>query len=389
VLLIVGKGIGLARFAVPDRTPRNRYVFGKPLVVNAPKPMQPLVRLCDPGPQAEISKLGLAAWRGSEAFKKTAAFYHNYPLQSLISDESRALLHHLVVTRRPRRILEIGTFAAGTTEVFARALWEAGCGHIDTIDPFGAERCPPIIAAFPSELNERITFSPVNSASYFDYALSQNRSYDLVFIDGNHELEYALFDIMCTARLISPRGLVVLDNVDQPGPRMATKLFLEQFPEWNDVTGVVAQVDPHAPFAAPVPSFPSTNFYLLEAPAHYVVHAKPRSFGPLDVDRAEVDGIELELAAPAQGNLHIQVYARTFGLPEPEELQSRQTIAFDHPETSADRPVRIPLHKVLRTAFPQPGLPRRVEIVLAFTGGSQLALRAAPWPYPAKHASSA
>jgi len=349
--------------------------------------MQPLVRLCDLGPQFEISKAGLAAWHSSEAFKRAVAFYRNYPLQSLISDESRALLHHLVMTRRPERILEIGTFVAGTTEVFARALWEAGRGHIDTIDPFGAERCPPLIAAFPGELRERITFSPVNSATYFDSALAQNRSYDLVFIDGNHELEYALFDIMCTARFISPRGLVVLDNVDQPGPRLATKLFLEQFPEWNDVTGVVGEVDPDAPFAAPIPSFPNTNFYLLEAPAHYVVRDRPRSFGSLDVDRAEVDGIELDLSAPARGKLHIHVYARTSGLPEPEELQSRQTIALDCTETPAG-PVRVPLQKSLRTAFPQPGLLRRVEILLAFTGGSQLALRSSPWPYPAKRASS-
>jgi predicted O-methyltransferase YrrM len=356
--------------------------------VSAPKPMQPLVRLGGPGPEFEISKAGLAVWCSSEAYERTVAFYGNYPQQSLISDESRALLHHLVMTRRPERVLEIGTFVAGTTEVFARALWEAGQGHIDTIDPFGAERCPPIIAAFPNELRDRITFSAVNSATHFDHALSHNRSYDLVFIDGNHELEYALFDIMCTARLISPRGLVVLDNVDQPGPRLATKLFLEQFPEWNDVTGVVTEVDPDAPFAAPIPSFPNTNFYLLEAPPHYVVRDKPRSFGSLDVDRAEVDGIELELAAPARGNLHIHVYARTFGLPEPEELQSRRTIALDYPETPADGPVRVPLHKALRTAFPQPGLLRRVEILLAFTGGSQLALRSPPWPYPARLASS-
>ena len=261
--------------------------------MSASKPMSPLVQLYQPGEQFEISEAGLAAWRNSQAFDRAFSFYRNYPLQSLISDESRALLHHLVMMRRPKRILEIGTFVAGTTEVFARALWEAGHGHIDTIDPFGAERCPPIIAAFPNELRERITFLPVNSATHFDQEMGHNRTYDFVFIDGNHELEYALFDLLCTARLITPRGLVVLDNVDQSGPRLATKMFLQHFPEWNDVAGVVGKIDPLAPFAAPIRSFADTNFYLLEAPPHYIVREEPRSFGSADVDRSEVDGIEL------------------------------------------------------------------------------------------------
>jgi predicted O-methyltransferase YrrM len=356
--------------------------------MSADKPMSPLVPLYRPGDQFEISEAGLAAWRRSAAFERPFSFYRNYPLQSLISDESRALLHHLVMMRRPERILEIGTFVAGTTEVFARALWEGGRGHIDTIDPFGAERCPPIIAAFPTELQERITFSPVNSATHFDNELSRNGKYDLVFIDGNHEVEYALFDLLCSARIISLRGLVVLDNIDQPGPRLATKLFLEHFPEWNDVAGVVRKIDPAAPLAAPVPSFPDTNFYLLEAPPHYIVRGEPRSFGSLDVDRAEVDGIELELAAPVRGNLHMHVYVRTFGLAEPEELQCRQSITFNHPDLPADGRVRIPLQPSLHTAFPQQGLPRRVEILMAFTGSSPLALRSAPLPYPAKYGRS-
>ncbi|CAN5885065.1 hypothetical protein BH11PSE3_BH11PSE3_04000 [soil metagenome] len=356
--------------------------------MSADKPMLPLVPLYQSEEPFEISEAGLTKWRGSEAFQKPFAFYRNYPLQSLISDESRAFLHHLVMMRRPQRILEIGTFVAGTTEVFARALWETGTGHIDTIDPFGGERCPPIIAAFPLELRERITFLPINSATHFDQELSHNRTYDFVFIDGNHELEYALFDLMCTARLISPRGLVVLDNIDQPGPRLATKMFLEHFPEWNDVAGAVRKIDASAPLSAPVPSFADTNFYLLEAPPHFVVKGEPRSFGSADVDRAEVDGIELDLATPVQGNLHIHVYARTFGLPEPEELQCRQSIALDYPELPAGGRIRIPLEKPLRTAFPRPGLLRRVEILLAFTGNSPLALRSPPLPYPAKHGAS-
>jgi predicted O-methyltransferase YrrM len=354
--------------------------------VTATRPMSPLVRLYQPDERFEISEAGLAEWSKSKTFGRIVSFYHEYPLQSLISNESRALLHHLVMMRRPKRILEIGTFVLGTTEVFARASWEAGVGHIDTIDPFGGERCPPILAAFPPELRDRVTFTAVNSGSHFDKEIAHNRPYDFVFIDGNHEFEYALFDLLCTARLISPRGLVVLDNVDQPGPRLATKTFLQHFPDWNDVAKVVGKIDPAAPFAPPTPSLQYTNFFLLEAPSYYAVGPEPRSFGSVPVDRAEVDGIELELAeAPTAGQLHMHVYARTFGLPEPEETQCRQTVAFDRLAPTSEGRVRIPLDKALRSAFDDPQLGRRVEIALAFTGLKRLALASPPLPYPAKH----
>jgi predicted O-methyltransferase YrrM len=350
--------------------------------------MRPIVRHYKPGERYEITPAGLAEWRASEAFKTLTAAYRSYPLQSLISDDSRALLHHLVVMRRPERVLEIGTFRCGTTQVFARALWEAGHGHLDTIDPFGADHVPPIIEAYPAELRERITFRPVNSASHFNKEMLQNGSYDLVFIDGDHEFEYALFDLLCSARLIRPRGLVVLDNIDQPGPRLATKVFLQHFPEWRDVADVVRKINPAAPFAVPLPSFPDTNFYLLEAPQDYFVRQDPRTFGSMDVDRAEVDGIELEPAAPARGTLHLHVFVRTFDLPEPEEQQHRQSLALDPAQSPADGRVRIPLDVPLCSKFPQPGLRRQVEIVLAFDGDSALVLHAPPRPYPAKHGPS-
>lgn len=286
---------------------------------------------------------------------------------------------------RPERVLEIGTWHAGTTETMARALWETKQGHIDTIDPFGGERCPPIIASLPPELREIVSFRAENSATFFDRAIAQNTYYDFVLVDGNHEYEFALFDVMCAARTMRPGGLMVMDNIEQVGPRRATKLFLERNPDWRDVAGVVGHVDMNAPFAVPIASFPDTKFYLIEAPPHYVIREEPRIFGPAAVDRAEVEGIELELAAPTTGTLHVLVYARTFGLPEPEELRCEQSLALDLAQLPVDGRLRIDLNRPLRTAFPAPGLARRLEISLAFTGGRGLALQSLPQPYPAKY----
>jgi predicted O-methyltransferase YrrM len=350
------------------------------------EPIKPLVPLYGSREQFDISAAGLATWRRSEAFERVFAFYRNYPARSLQSDEARAFLHHLIVMRRPERALELGTYEAGTAEVMARALWETAHGHLETIDPFGGERCPPIIAAFPPQLRERITFRPVNSGFHFDRAMGNGVLYDLVLIDGNHELEFALFDLMCAARLIRPGGLIVLDNVDQPGPRFATKLFLENHPEWRDIADVVLRTDPAKPLAAPQPSFPDTKFYLLEAPSYYPLRNIPHSFGSIETDHAKVDGIELELAAPARGVLHVQVYVRTFSAVQPEELECLQSVTLNLSQLPEDPHIRLPLDTPLHSTMPGgKDVIRRVEILLAFTGEQILALRSPPLPYPARH----
>lgn len=350
--------------------------------------MRPLAELYQPGEQFEISQAGLLAWRDSPAFKRVFSSYRKYPEGSLQSDEARALLHHLVVMHRPERVLEIGTWQAGTTETLARALWETKQGHIDTIDPYGGERCPPIIASFPPELRELVTFRAENSATYFDRAMTNNAYYDFVLVDGNHEYEFALFDVMCAARAMHPGGLMVMDNIEQIGPRLAAKTFLERNPDWRDVADVVRHIDMSAPFKVPAASFPDTKFYLLQAPPHYMIREEPRIFGPAEVDRAEVDGIELELVAPTQGRLHVLVYVRTFNIAEPEELRCEQSLPLDVAQLPADGRVRIPLSQPLHTAHPQPGLIRRIELCLAFNGPAGLALRSAPRLYPAAYGRS-
>ena len=81
--------------------------------------------------------------------------------------------------------------------------------------------------------------------------MTNNAYYDFVLVDGNHEYEFALFDVMCAARAMRPGGLMVMDNIEQIGPRLAAKTFLERNPDWRDVADVVRQIDMSAPFKVP------------------------------------------------------------------------------------------------------------------------------------------
>jgi predicted O-methyltransferase YrrM len=345
-------------------------------------PAQPVDALYRPDERFDISANGLVDWQSSEAFGRLTAFYYYYK-GALQSHVALALLHHLIVMHRPQLALEIGTYHAGTSAVIAQALHEVGGGHLETIDPFGGERCPPLIAAFAPELQRRISFSAVNSAAYFDQALSHGKRYDFVLVDGNHEFEYARFDLECAARLIQPGGLIVVDNIEQPGPRLAAKHFLDSHPEWQDIGGVVQQMANVDPLEMPPPAVSFTKFYLLRAPGFYSVRSFPLSFGPIRSDSATVDGIDIDLAAPAQGTLHVQVYSRTFGLLEPEELEGRRRIVLNSSDSQESK-IRIPLDQPLRSRISGADLNYRIEIVLAFVGDTELALRAPPRPYPAR-----
>ena len=58
---------------------------------------------------------------------------------------------------------------------------------------------------------------------------------ELVFVDGNHDYEFAFFDIACGARTIAPGGFIVVDNIAQPGPFFAARDFLAANPDWREL----------------------------------------------------------------------------------------------------------------------------------------------------------
>jgi len=347
-------------------------------VVGSQRPLAPLYR---PDERFDVSAAGLQQWYRSDCFRRVAEFYAGYPQRSLFSDNGRALMHHLIVMLRPERLLEIGTMYAGTTELLARAAWEAGRGHVDTLDPYGADRCPALIAEFLPELRERVTFWPRSSAIHLDQIIAGAGFYDFVLIDGSHELEFATFDLECSARVMRPNGIMVLDNVDQIGPRFAARHFLDRNPEWIDVAGVVGLMDAKQPLARPTPSIPDCYNFVLQAPPYYVVDSVPRGYGAQPVDRGEVRGLKLDLAAPADGALHIQAVIRTFGVTPSEERSETAEVAL----RAASGPIDVPLPTAaLSQVADRDGLDRRVEIILAFTGGT-LKLAAPPAFYPARN----
>jgi len=214
---------------------------------------------------------------------------------------------------QPNAIVEIGTLHAGTSEVFCRALWENGQGTLYTTDPYGAERCPAVIAKWPVPLR-KVEFRPDNSMAFFEHLRGRGIVSDLVLIDGNHEFEHALFDLQLAAKLTRPEGVIIMDNAEQTGPFQAARQFLSFNPAWTELGTAVANFDANRPFAIENSSFPGTTFILLQSPTGFILNANtPTSWGQYFVEERQIDAFSIEFGPQiAEGSLHYRVYFRAF-----------------------------------------------------------------------------
>jgi predicted O-methyltransferase YrrM len=251
--------------------------------------------------------------RNTATYSEILAYFTSYPPRSVMSDHSRAVLFTLIRMLRPKVIAEVGTMYAGTTEVMARALWENAEGVVYTTDPLGGDRCPAIIARWPQELRDRTHFRPFNSMDFFLELDRKHVTLDLVLVDGNHDFEYALFDLKMAARLLRPGGIVVMDNAEQSGPFKAASTFIDRNPAWREVGDALASSDPAKPFDAARASLPGTSFIVLQAPDHLPIGRGPHSWGQMSTKASTLEGLSIELPPQTTaGTLHYQAILRAF-----------------------------------------------------------------------------
>ena len=262
---------------------------------------------------AEITPASLAALLASPIYAELGKTFANWPPQSLMSDESRAILYCLIRMGRPQAVAEIGTQYAGTAEVLARALWENGGGELHTTDPFGKERCPKIIARWPRDLRRVTHFYPLTSMDFLLDLQKRRITLDLVLVDGNHDYEFALFDLQMSAQLLRPGGVVVMDNAEQTGPFEASRAFLERNPAWRELGNAIAAYDPNAPFDTTRSSVPYTTFILLQSPRHISIGPTVHSSGQPWTTLKSVSGFTLDLLPQTTaGTLHYHAIFRLF-----------------------------------------------------------------------------
>jgi len=341
-----------------------------------------------PFPTDVAPQIVFPALLGTAEYQEFRRRFQDYPKTSLTQLNFRALLYMMLRGLKPRFAVEIGTLFAGTAEIFARALSANGSGAFLTIDPFGAERAPGIIAGWPEGWRKVTEFRPVNSMEMF-MALEQARELaaaggaparpDFVFIDGNHEHEFALFDLLSAARCLQPGGVIILDNYYDYGVLHAARKFEAENPTWATV-----QFSPHPSFGTFFDAQQLDALYrIYVAPPFFSVAPFPVSFHSRTNEADGVSGFNLLLARPSpRGRLSYKVYLRTIpfehhlGKGTPEEMG-----VSGHVEVAAGQTViAAVLPLPLSTQTSRHETHRRIEIDLLFEGDGILQLQNEPEP---------
>jgi hypothetical protein len=305
---------------------------------------------------------------------EASAFFVHSPsaTRSLVSAVAQAMIYSLVRNLRPSHVFEIGTYLAGTAESICRGLHANGRGILHTTDPFGGDRVPPVLACWPSELREHIRFYCCTSMEFFSRMIDASDVRPaLVFIDGNHDFEYAAFDIGCAARLLQPSGFILVDNVSQAGPFWAARDFLTAHADWTECRVTDRSCDPSKAFDAQRTNIPDTDLMVLRAPPNRSVGKRPVTFGELPLRTTGFDGIAVPVGnLQDDGILHVQCVLRGF----PGHVEKVGSTSCRLSSRDAGTVLRLPLVMDLGTGFEVV----RIEIWLIWTGARPLPLDGAP-----------
>jgi predicted O-methyltransferase YrrM len=261
---------------------------------------------------------------GSAEFNSLVHFFATSEAaqRALVGPSSQALLYCIIRNLVPDHVFEIGTYKASTTEAICRALWANGHGIAHTVDPY-EYGVGDIFAAWPAKLREHVLFYPMNSMAFYIQAIQTDLRPDLVFVDGHHDYEFALFDIECAARLMKPNGFIFIDNIAQPGPYFAARDFLETHPHWREHGASMNSYRPEFAFDPARRTVEHTDFCILRAPRQVFVGIEPFTPGTSVWHNSMVDGISLPISRPATGKLHVQCILRSFGEPLTETAFER------------------------------------------------------------------
>jgi predicted O-methyltransferase YrrM len=259
--------------------------------------------------------------------------------RALLPPVAQALLYTVIRNQLPEHILEIGTFKGGSTESMARALNNNGKGTLHTVGPFDAEHFGINFRNWPSVLQNRTEFYPIDSMAFYMKAEERQLMLDLVLVDGNHDYEYASFDIHMAARFLAPGGFIFIDNISQVGPSRAAIDFIRANPDWIDCGMTPLSPTFRRVFDRERQNIPETDFFVFRAPRYRSVREIPQVFGNIGWSPDPVHGVRLavpEGESSPSGTLTVECILRGFREDRIDEIVGEKTLAVRDNEGSIE-----------------------------------------------------
>jgi predicted O-methyltransferase YrrM len=302
--------------------------------------------------------------------------HHGFWNDAVVSHQGLSIFYSLLRNLRPSNVVEIGSYRGKTAFVLAHALQANAHGILHTIGPFDEERFMSLYSKWPQKLQEVTRFYPENSAAFFMEAERRQIAFDFVFIDGNHDYEFCLFDLQCAARRMRRGGFIAVDNVSQAGPLCATLDFLKSNPGWLDCGLSPTPSYPTTAFGPGRSNIPETDFMIIRAPNFYSIGSVPFTFGDMPWRHNNVGGVIVNTYEEAEGILHVQWVLRSFGPLGPIEIAK----SIEHPIDGSNQELAISLSTPLEVRL---GDNYSVEIWFSWRGTGKIRFRQPPQPLKA------
>lgn len=128
---------------------------------------------------------------------------------------TRNMLFSVILSMRPKVVIEIGSHIGSGAVVMGAALRANGFGKLYSLEP--QEHYFDILSSFVRKAGLLEYVMPLKMFST-DPALQQRvgEKADIVFLDANHSYSHALRDIELSVNMLSSNGLLFLDDVGQP-----------------------------------------------------------------------------------------------------------------------------------------------------------------------------
>jgi hypothetical protein len=308
-------------------------------------------------------------------FPETVSWFTVNPAaqRSLVSPDTQALLFSMVRNLKPAHVFEIGTFRCGTTEAICRALLANGGGTLHTVDPYGYGSVPGILLKWPKELRRHVRYYPVNSMTFYARMARLGVAPALAFIDGNHDYEFALFDLHSAARKLAPGGFIFLDNVGQAGPFFAAVDFLSHRQGWYECGSTLTRYRFSHPFDRERSTINNTDLVAMRAPSLVTIGPRPETVGQQLVGGGGISGLRLQIREPSGlGTLTAQCIVRGFGARH-IEMEDETSVAINNVSGALDIRFEKPI-ALNASEFDH----ITVETWLAWNGNTSLLLDKAP-----------
>ena len=342
--------------------------------VEDPIEIAPIGTINYPAVDLETNEDPISTIMSAPEFSACVSFFSESPSagRSLMSPNSQALLYSVIRNQKPLHVIEIGSYRAATSEAIVRALHANNKGLLHTVDPFGSESVPEIIAQWPQQLQQHVRFYPCNSMEFFMEMSALGVRPSLVLVDGDHDYEFAAFDIAAAARHMESSGFIFVDNISQGGPFFAMADFLANHPAWIECGNSRAKYRKGIVQDFHRTAIINTDFSILRAPTTLTLGSRPISLGQQPWQGEGLQALEIDATGSIpSGSLLIQAIMRGFGDQLVEVVAETRGELRDSQKT-----IRIPFEPPLMVNGKFVRM--SVEIWLTWTGDRPLHLAGSP-----------